>query len=358
LLGPLHSTYRGGQDLHLNRPATFSFCSNFSRPSNISSRTLFLVLFGLICFAVPKIAIAQEAAAPGAQDAAVQAQMRNVMYHFTESVAVHIKSLNGSLLPRGKNEFPIFDDKESFILHIDNAEITMAATDLANVLNSYVFAPPHNVLSGVSITLENGQMKIKGRLHQKGDIPFETDGTLSLTPDGNIRLHSEKVKALHLPVKRLMDMFGIEISDLIKNGKVPGVEAQEDDLILDVQKLLPPPQMQGRLTALRIEGDTIVLTFGGSDVNPVKFVQSGNYMFYHGNRLRFGKLTMADADLTLIDMDPNDPFDFYLERYKDQLVTGYSKITPKFGLRTYVKDFNKLSKPKLVAKQMSTEQRR
>jgi hypothetical protein len=158
-----HSTYRGGQDLHLNCSATFSFRSNFSRPSNISSRALFFVLLALISFAVPKIAIAQEAAAPGAQDAAVQAQMRNVMYHFTESVAVHIKSLNGSLLPRDKNEFPIFDDKESFILHIDNAEIIMAATDLANVLNSYVFAAPRNVLSGVSIMLENGQMKIDPR---------------------------------------------------------------------------------------------------------------------------------------------------------------------------------------------------
>lgn len=281
--------------------------------------------------------------------------MRNVMYHFTESVAVHIRSLNGALLPRGKNEFPIFDDKQSFILRIDNADITITSADLANVMNSYVFAAPHNVLSGISVNFENGKMKIKGRLHQKGDIPFETDGSLSLTPDGKIRMHSETIKALHIPVKKFMEALGIDISDLIKNGKVPGVQSEGDDLILDVQKLLPPPQMQGHLTALRVEGNTIVLTFGGSDAKPVKFLQTGNYMYYSKNRLRFGKLTMADADLALIDMDPNDPFDFYLDMYKEQLEAGYSKITSTFGLHTYVKDFNKLNKSKSAKQKPSSK---
>lgn len=51
---------------------------------------------------------------------------------------------------------------------------------------------------------------------------------------------------------------------------------------------------------------------------------------------------MSDTDIVLIDMDPNDPFDFYLEYYKEQLVAGYTKETPSFGLRVYMRDFNKL----------------
>jgi len=54
------------------------------------------------------------------------------------------------------------------------------------------------------------------------------------------------------------------------------------------------------------------------------------------------RLTMSDTDMVLIDMDPNDPFDFYLEHYKEQLVAGYTKETPSFGLRVYMRDFNKL----------------
>ena len=65
-------------------------------------------------------------------------------------------------------------------------------------------------------------------------------------------------------------------------------------------------------------------------------------MAYHGSDLRFGKLVMNDSDLILLDMDPQDPFDFYLDHYKEELVAGYTKTTPEFGLRVYTRDYNKL----------------
>jgi hypothetical protein len=129
---------------------------------------------------------------------------------------------------------------------------------------------------------------------------------------------------------------------LIKEGKVPGVQAQEDDLILDLEQILPPPHIEGKVVSVRMEGDNIVQIFGGPDAKPLKNIRAGNYMAYKKNRLRFGKLVMNDADLILIDMDPNDPLDFYLEHYKEQLSAGYAKITPGSGLRVYLKDYNKL----------------
>ena len=51
---------------------------------------------------------------------------------------------------------------------------------------------------------------------------------------------------------------------------------------------------------------------------------------------------MTDTDMVLIDMDPQDPFYFYLDRYKQQLVAGYTKETPRLGLRVFMRDFNKL----------------
>jgi hypothetical protein len=68
-------------------------------------------------------------------------------------------------------------------------------------------------------------------------------------------------------------------------------------------------------------------------------------MAYRDSNLRFGKLTMNQADLMLIDMDPQDPFDFYLDHYQEQLVAGYTKTTLEFGLRVYTRDYNKLHKP-------------
>ena len=99
---------------------------------------------------------------------------------------------------------------------------------------------------------------MKGKLHKKGDIGFETEGQLSPTADGKIRLHAEKIRALHLPVKGLMDLFGIDIADLIKSGKVRGVQVEKDDLILDPGEILPPPKISGKITAIHLEGNHIV----------------------------------------------------------------------------------------------------
>jgi hypothetical protein len=296
----------------------------------------------LLCAAAPGGIASQNSPTNDKQEGAVQTQMSNVTFRFSETVAVEIKSLNGVLVPIGKNEFPVFDDKDSFNLRISTAEIAIDSSNLANVLNSYVFARPQSPLTELSISVEKGHLKVKGKLHDKGDIPFETEGVLIPTADGKLRLHFEKIKAMHVSVKGLMDLVGIDLGGLIKEGKVPGVQAQEDDLTLDLEQILPPPHIEGKVVSVRVEGEKIIQVFGGSDGKPVKNIRAGNYMAYKNNRLRFGKLVMNDADLILIDMDQNDPLDFFLDHYKEQLSVGYAKITPDSGLRVFIKDFNKL----------------
>ena len=316
---------------------------NSVSPFHISQPLLIsLALFAFLCAATPGIVISQNPPANDNQEGTVQAQMRNVTFRFSDTAEVEIKSLNGVLVPLGKNEFPNFDDKDSFNLRVGTAEIAMNSSDLANVLNSYVFARAQSPLTELSISVEKGHLKVKGKLHDKGDIPFETEGILTPTADGKIRLHSEKIKAMHLPVKGLMDLFGIDLGSLIKEGKVPGVQAQEDDLILDLEQILPPPHIEGKVISVRMEGEKIIQIFGGSDAKPVKNIRTGNYMAFKNNRVRLGKLVMNDTDLILIDMDQNDPLDFFLDHYKEQIMAGYSKLTPGSGLRVYIKDYNKL----------------
>jgi hypothetical protein len=274
----------------------------------------------------------------------VEVQMQNVLYHYADDVAVHIRKLHGSLLP--KQELPIFDDKMSFTLQVASAEIAMSLPSMANVLNHYVFKKSDAPLKDLTLrAAKHGGLVVKGKLHRKGDIPFEGEGQLTTTPDGKILLHLDKMKALHLPVKGLMDLLGVEVSDLVNTGKVTGVRAEKDDLILDPETLLPPPHISGRVTSMRVEGDNMIQVFGSGNAAPIR-VSSANYMAYRGHQLRFGKLTMSDTDMILIDMDAKDPFDFYLDHYKEQLVAGYTKETLSFGLRVYMRDYNKLAKAK------------
>lgn len=104
--------------------------------------------------------------------------------------------------------------------------------------------------------------------------------------------------------------------------------------------------MRGLITAVSLRGDEIVQTFGHMGKPHAGKPSGGNYMRYSGGVMRFGKLTMNDTDMQLIDADPADPFDFFPDHYKDQLVAGYSKTTVTGGLLVYMPDYGKLSKPR------------
>jgi hypothetical protein len=280
---------------------------------------------------------------PAKPPGAVQVEMRNVNYHFTQSIMVHIAELSGALVPTQQPNPPVFDDKNSFVLAIDAAEIGISKENLANLLNDYVFAEKDSPLKKISVAFEGSQIKIAGTMHKGVDVSFETTGTIEATKEGLIRIHPKKIKAAHIPAKGLMDLFGLEIADLLNTKNARGVRIQEDDFILYPDKILPPPRISGRLTSVAIRGKQLVQKFG-AEKKPSAPSFPGNYMAYRGNVLRFGKLTMNDADLVLIDQDARDPFDFALDHYKEQLTAGYSKTIASGGLRTYMPDFNKLPK--------------
>jgi hypothetical protein len=292
--------------------------------------------------AAPPSATPPQPAAATPSNQVVQAQMRNVLFRFSTSIAANIEFLNGEFLPTGNNPMPIFDDKTSFMVKVKSARISITPEALAAVMNTYVFTKSSSPLKDLTVTIEGSNVRIKGKLHNKGDVPFETLGSLSPTKDGKIRIHTEKVKAFKIPVKGIMNLFGVELASVLDTSKVDGIDTDKDDLILDMAQLLPPPHIQGSVTTVRIENGKIITIFGAPDKSEP--LEKGNYMAFRGGRLRFGKLTMENSDLSLFDLDPADPLDWFQDHYKDQLVSGYSKITPDFGLRSYVRDFAKITR--------------
>ena len=287
---------------------------------------------------------------PGNEEkATVRATMQNVDFHLTDPIVAHISNLTGKLTPTQPG-IPTFDDKKSFLLDIDSANITVSAVSLTSDLNDFVFAKPDAPLKKLSVTTQGDQLVLKGILASKGGLSFETAGTLTATPDGMIRVHTTRVKAFHLPVKGLMDMLGLSTETMLNTKNVPGVTVDKDDLILDPEEILPPPKMRGHLNSIRVQNGGIALSFGNQDAkgNPPVLTSScggRNFMGFKGGTVRFGKLTMADSDLELVDSAPADPFDFSIDRYMQQLVAGYSKMTPKGGLCVHVPDLNKIQRP-------------
>jgi hypothetical protein len=169
-------------------------------------------------------------------------------------------------------------------------------------------------------------------------------GDLTLTPSGELRLHPNSIKAAGVGVGGLMKFLGLHLEKLVKLRGVRGVRIEKNDFYLKPADLLPPPLVEGRVGAVRVTDTAVALTFQPADSAAVKPLtapdpKAANYMFFRGGVLRFGKLTMHDADLMIVDAQPEDPFDFYLDRYNAQLVAGYEKNTPDHGLIVFMPDF-------------------
>jgi len=273
----------------------------------------------------------------------VKAEMHNVIFRLMPKAGAHLETLSGELWPTDKNEMPVFDDKNSFEVRVNKGRVSVAPEALSAVMNDYVFAMPNAPVKELQVTIQGGKLHIKGKLHAKGDLPFETIGTLSVNPDGRLRVKTEKVKALHLSVKKVMNVFGIELASLLSSNNTPGISVDKDDLIVDLGELLPPPHIRGKVSAVQVAGNSIVTIFGDAE-RSASSEEKGSYMQFEGNRVQFGKITMDNTDLTILDVDPGDPLDWSQDSYREQMVQGYAKVMENFGLRAYVKDYSKLSR--------------
>jgi hypothetical protein len=267
----------------------------------------------------------------------VSVDFQNVDFHVASGVVMQVRRLQGALLATHHEAPPSFDDLASYALQVEAGEIAMTPASLSALLNTQVFAYDGAPISNVEISIEDGRLVQKGTLHKGLDVPFTIVAAVSVTRDGRIRLHPESVRTIGIPAGGLMKLFGLELDDLIKSNQSRGFEIVEDDFLLTPDRLLSQPRVVGHLTAIRVEPTRIVEIFGSRPAAGSDGVAK-NYMYYRGGDLRFGKLTMHDADLRLVDADPRDPFDFSPAQYAKQLTAGYSKSLANGGLRTFMPD--------------------
>jgi hypothetical protein len=303
-------------------------------------------LFAIACLAGSADIAGQKQEEPKPHNTgAVEIQMHNVNLRMMGGVVLQIRSARGRLEPTGKDPVTL-DDRNSFILEVDNTVMAINTASLGELFNSYVFAYDGAPLKKISVAAKGDRLEQKGTMHKGVDLPFEMEGPISATPDGNIRLHADKIKSEHVPFKGLLHLFGEDLSKLVNVNEARGVRIEGDDIFLFPSRMMPPPHIRGRVTSVRIEGDNIVQVFGESRRSaPLQLpAPAANYIYHRGGLLRFGKLTMTDADLEIIDANPRTPFDFSLSEYNRQLVAGYSKNTPSHGLIVHMPDYGQLRK--------------
>jgi len=290
------------------------------------------------------VVLASTVSVAGASDQ-VHVRMENVNFHVGHGVELRVHQLSGRLASTAPGRIPTFDDVNSYVIEIDSARVSMTTDSLTNLMNNVLLASAGAPIKNVRVEIDGAELKQTGTLKKGVSIPFTMRASLDATSDGKLRLHPTSMKAAGVIPKGLLDFFGVHLDTLLKVGSESPMSVSGDDLLLDPARVLPPPRIRGKLTKAWIADGVMFQQFGAarptSPITPP--VASRNFMYYRGGTLRFGKLTMADADLLLVDDDPKDPFDFSPGQYKDQLVAGSSKTTQSNGLVTHLPDLSDIA---------------
>jgi hypothetical protein len=252
---------------------------------------------------------------------------------------IYVRWLRGQLARTSRNVNPSFDDPDSFFIDVKAGVVHTNVGDLANFLNQGITNSP---LTGIKLSGDGNQLKLTGTLHKVIPLPIEVISTIGVAPDNRIQIHVNKINLLKIPFKKLLGGMDITVSSLFHPGDIPGVEVKENDIFLDTAKAVPPPHIRGQLTSVRIINPDFQEIYGNAQEDVERVEQWRNYLQLHGGTIDFGKLTMRQVDLMMVDLSNNAWFDLDLNNYQDQLVNGYTRMTPQAGLQIFMPSLDQI----------------
>jgi hypothetical protein len=269
----------------------------------------------------------------------------NLLLRKGPNFRVYVPWLRGQMVRTRRDVNPSFDDPESFFLDVKTGVIHANVGDISNYLNTSGIE--NSPLKNITLSGDGDQVKLHGTLHKIIPLPIELIGTIAAIPDNRIQLHVMKLSVLKIPLKGLLGTFHITVSDLFHPNGVPGVQVSDNDIVFDTQKILPAPHIHGQLTSVRIVNPDLEEIYGNAQNAVTNVKQWRNFLQLSDGTIDFGKLTMRHVDLMMIDISNDAWFDLDLTHYQEQLVNGYTRITPQAGVLIFMPDVDDLppSKP-------------
>jgi hypothetical protein len=294
---------------------------------------------------------AATSATPDSAPTAVYAH--NLMLRRGPDFRIYVRWLRGNMVRSRRNVNPTFDDAESFSLEIKSGIVRANIGDIGNFLNAGGIAS--SPLKNIKLLAAGEQIKLTGTVHKLISLPVEMLATPSATADNRIKLQVDKLSVLKIPFKGLLGAFHVTISDLFKAEGIPGIEVSGNTVYFDTLKLLPPPHIHGTLTKVRVVTPDIEEVYGDAEDSATKVEQWRNFLRLNEGTIDFGKLTMHHVDLIMVDLSDDAWFDLDLNNYQNQLVNGYTRMTPQAGLQIFMPDLDNLPKTAKSSQNISME---
>ena len=266
----------------------------------------------------------------------------NLMLRKGPDFRIYVRWLRGTMVRTHPDVTPSFDDPESFFLDIKTGIVRANIGDIGKFLNTggrgRLAPEKHYPARG------RQEHQAQGNAAQDRSLPVELLGSVTATSDNRIQVHVTKLSVLSIPLKGLLGGLHVTASDLFHPKGIPGIEVAGNDIFFNTLKLLPPPHIHGQLTKVRVVSPDMEEVYGNGEETVSRVEQWRNFLRLNNGTIDFGKLTMHHVDLIMVDLSDDAWFDLDLNNYQNQLVNGYTRMTPEAGLQIFMPDLDSLPK--------------
>ena len=227
-------------------------------------------------------------------------------------------------------------DFKNMDISVKNGLVQISDKDLTTTVTNVLKAETKNVVRNVNIDFIPGN-QIKAQIIGKKFLKFNltVQGTAHPNPINNVvRFTPDKININGIPVKKIMDFFGLEIGEMVKVGNAKGsVFTSGDSIYFAPHKLVSSPKIEGNVTALKTGVGTLSVMIGNDNIDtyqPKPVYGENNYLTVRGGNVNFSGFNLLNTDLALMDGTPENDFDVINDPSKKVISEGQVTIPEEF----------------------------
>lgn len=246
---------------------------------------------------------------------------------------INIPHIDADLYDKTPQDPLDFKDMKSLGMRINNGVLSLSANDLTSTVKTLI-AKETDMIKDFNINFTPGE-RVQADIKVKKFLTFNVkiEGKVSAQPTNNmVRLTPDKISLGKIPVKGLLDFFGLEIGEIVKIGKPNGsFFTSGDSIYFGPTQLVTNPTLDAHVTDVRTGMGSLSIMLGDSAKYQPKVLHGAdNYLRLRGGNVNFNGFNLQDADVSLLDGTPNDPFDIDNDPSKKVISSGRVAIPEEF----------------------------
>jgi hypothetical protein len=266
--------------------------------------------------------------------------VKNTNFRVVENIGFYIPELTVKIAANDSSMPVVFDDPTSFSLTPLNGSVVLDNAKLNDLLNKEVFAFKGATLRKISATTSDNQLALAGEMIRRGKwVPFAMKGKVSLHDGHILKYVPWSVLVDGVDATEVLKVANVNLDELL-TVKSPGANLIGSTVVLDTQKLFPPPVLNLNISSASVEKRGLVLNFSnaGDDSDPATLADSNSYILIKGGDVKFMKAMPTDARVQVMSASTDADLDFCLYDYRDQLSAGHLKFKEDGAILAYLKN--------------------